>query len=117
MSKETPIYIDNNHLLKVNVSSAASPSEKISGGHCELTVKDKATGLPVEGFIWPAILSEDADIPGLYKIVIPHNLELSNSQRVFAEIHFTSVDDKHSCWTLDMKAQYRKLSTMTASTI
>lgn len=117
MSRETPIYIDNNHLLRVNVSKLSS-DETIANGNCTLIIKDKATEEPVSGFIWPAVMTEDEDTAGLYKMVIPHNLEISDGQLLYAEINFES-DGNKSSWVLDLKAQYRKtkIARQTTSTI
>lgn len=117
MSREAPIYINNNHLLQVNVSELSS-DEAVENGNCTLVIKDKGTKVPVSGFIWPAVLTEDEDTPGLYKMVVPHNLEILDGQMLYAEINFES-DGNKSSWVLDLKAQYRKTKTAqrTTSTI
>lgn len=113
MSRETPFYIKNNHLIQVNVSDIFT-DEIASGGSCFLTIKDTQSNNPIPGFIWPLALLEDVNEPGLYKSVIPSNLELSNSQRLYAEITFES-EGNVSTWVVDLKAQFRKQKKQTTS--
>lgn len=112
MSRETPLYIKNNHLIRVNISDIFT-DEIIPGGECFLTIKDSATNNPVSGFNWPLALLEDTDVPGLYKSVIPANLVISNSQKLYAEISFLS-DGNTSTWVMDLKAQFRKPNNTTS---
>jgi hypothetical protein len=116
MSRESPIYLDNNHLIQVNVSKLSN-GEIVTGGTCTLTIKDKTTKVPVSGFIWPAVLSEDEETDGLYKMVVPHNLVIEDGQLLYAEINFES-EGNNSSWILELKAQYRKTKVRrTTSTI
>jgi hypothetical protein len=114
MSRETPIYRNNDHLFSISVTDKENVA--ITGGSCSLTIKDRTTKNEIDGAVWPLALIENSGIPGLYEIIIPNELVLAEGQLLNGDIVFTKEGNTGS-WVLSLKAQDRKTQSNTQSTL
>lgn len=86
MAQTEILWRDNDCLLRITGIRGAANGVYLNAADVQVTLTDDNSDTEIAGLTWPQDMSWVVDSDGVYELLLPHTLMLSDSQSLWAEI-------------------------------
>lgn len=94
------VLIDSDNTITVQSLRLVTTGAYLNAATVTVTVRDRETGVPIAGEIWPITLPYVAGSDGTYRAVLVDTLTLTDGQRLQADVIADAGANQRRSWKI-----------------
>lgn len=106
MSNIHPLYVGNDTVFEITNMHDEVAGVDLNAATVTIALAD-TSGAPVAGTLWPKLMLYVEGSHGLYRVILPHDMQLTLGGRYVATVVSDAGPGLHAEWRIDCVARTR----------